>query len=141
MTDISQVKQIVSGRLTAAGFLPLGEYSAADSLLHKDEDIGFFGIREYRTEDEAMSHDGSKLFTEISCLVEIRLMGKAGGFSDYDEFIGLCDGFFFALAKEDGMIVNSAKLGGTVQSLPLRRLERTIELRVRICFEEECGNE
>ncbi|WP_295209276.1 hypothetical protein [Ruminococcus sp.] len=136
MTGISGITEVMISGLEAVGFTAMTEYSAADSLLHKDEFIGFCGVKECSVADEAMKFDGETLFVELEAKIELRLMGKACNFSDGAELAQKCDQLFIALEKDDSIAVNSAKLCETSQSLPLRRLEKKLELDVRVCIQE-----
>lgn len=123
--------------LGSAGFTAMSEYTSADSLLHRSEFIGFYGLKGYEVVDEVVGQGGKKLYTELVCHIGLRLMGKAGKYDDMEELQEKCESVMAGLAKSEVLNVISAKLGSAVQTLPLHRLERQAELSIGICGEED----
>ena len=129
----AEIKKILNG----AGFTAMGEYTSTDSLLHSGEAIGFYGLKGYDVVDEVIGQGGKKLYTEYTCHIDLRLMGKAGKYDDMEELQEKCESVMAELAKSEVLNVKSAKLGSAVQTLPLHRLERQAELSIGICSEED----
>ena len=139
MTGWTDTAAEIERILSAAGFVPMSEYTSSDSLLHRGEYLGFYGLKGYEAVDEAVSHDGVKVYTELVCDVQLRLMGKAGSYDDREELDEKCERVSKELEKSGVLLVRGAKLGSAVQSLPLRRLERQLALKVGICAEVDIG--
>lgn len=139
MTGWTDTAAEIERILLAAGFVPMSEYTSADSLLHRGEYLGFYGLKGYEAVDEAVSHDGVKVYTELVCDVQLRLMGKAGSYDDREELDEKCESVSKELEKSGVLLVRGAKLGSAVQSLPLHRLERQLDLKVGICAEVDIG--
>lgn len=137
MTGWADMAAEIEKILGAAGFTAMSEYTSADSLLHRGEFIGFYGLKGYEVVDEAVGQGGVKLYTELVCHIELRLMGKAGKYDDMEELQEKCESVMAGLAKSEVLNVKSAKLGSAVQTLPLHRLERQAELSIGICGEED----
>lgn len=137
MTGWADMAAEIEKILSVAGFTAMSEYTSADSLLHSGEFIGFYGQKGYEVIDEAVGQGGGKLYTELVCNIELRLMGKAGKYDDMEELQEKCEMVMAGLARSEVLNVISAKLGSAVQTLPLHRLERQAELTIGVCGEED----
>ncbi|MBR1740208.1 MAG: hypothetical protein IJ737_07935 [Ruminococcus sp.] len=123
--------------ISAAGFRPIEDFTAVDSLIYKDEAIGFYSLSGCRQKGKAFYHGNNRQYTEADCEYTVRLMGRACEFSDFGEFTGLCEELVEKLLTEGNLLVIGLEIGKAYQSMPLRRLARDLKLTVRICGSKE----
>ena len=123
--------------ITDAGFFPMTEFSAVDSLTHPQDMLAVICVE--NTSVTACAYDISdmKLYAQTDTLIKLRLYGKSGDFVDYDTFSAACDELFYALSASRELLICKMTASKTVQSMPLKRLERDIELTLRTNVTQE----
>ena len=134
--SVTEILDKISDKLLQAGFTPFEEFSAVDSLIHSDECLGIYSVKDCSVVAEALSHDTLTFGIELDYSIEIRLMGKACDYVDYEDFSEKCDRFFFNLINDEETLMKGIKIGKAFQSLPLKRIERDISFCVRVCLTE-----
>lgn len=117
--------------LDSSGFLPLTEFSAVDSLVHKDEMLGVMSFDGSQVVAQALTYNSGTFCIETDHRVCLHLYGKSGDFVDYDELTDACYNVFYDVAKDSGLLIVEMEMSKAVQSMPLKRLERRIEFTVR----------
>ncbi|MBO5576020.1 MAG: hypothetical protein J5956_06950 [Ruminococcus sp.] len=117
--------------LTASGFTPMTEFSAVDSLLHTDEMLGVICIENSAINAEALSNNSMNRYIECDHEIKLRLYGCSGDFVDYYPLANACYELFYAIAANENILVRKMDISKTVQSMPLKRLERIITLSAR----------
>ena len=132
-TTLDKISQI----LKSSGFFPMEDFTAVDSLIHSDKSIGFYTLKSCEVAGESISHDGRKFYVETDCVFEIRLMGKSGEFTDFEDFDRLCGNFFEKAVADDDILIKSMKMENVYQSMPLKRLSRNVMMSVRTMIEED----
>lgn len=132
--DTATIEQKLAGLLTAAGFKPVREFTAVDSLIYSDRCIGFYGLNEMADIGTAIYHDSDDIYTEVDCTYKIQLMGRSEAYTDYEDFNARCISLFSELAKDGTLLISSLSMGKACQSMPLKRLSRELTLKIRACF-------
>lgn len=134
---MDELFDVVTGLLEKCGFSAFGEFTAVDSLIHKDEYIGFYALKDCQLVGTAMGCTSKKLSAELDCCMSIRLMGKSCDHADVEEFTARCDDLYGKFIVDGGLLIRSMKLGKIYLSSPLNRLTRELTLNARICLEED----
>lgn len=132
-TTVLKIAQL----LEKAGFFPMEDFTAVDSLIHRDKPIGFYSLKSCNIAGEALSHDGRNFYVELDCDFEIRLMGKSCDFADYKQFDEMCAEFYKSAAEDGEMLIRNMKMDNVYQSMPLKRLARNMIMQVRVMVAEE----
>ncbi len=135
------VKQLAEQKLEDAGFTPFDEFTAVDSLIYRNSDIGFYSVKGIRLAGTAVEHETLKCAIEFDAEIEIKLMGKSCDFADYEEFAEKCQNLYRSFAGDRGLLTAGLELGKVYQAMPLKRLARSLVLNMRICLEEDGENE
>lgn len=131
------VRQLAVKKLEDAAFVPFQEFTAVDSLIYKNSDIGFYTIKELRLAGTAVHHETLKIALEFDAEIEIKLMGKSCDFADYEEFAEKCQRLYRSFAGDRTLLTSGLELGKVYQAMPLKRLARTLVLNMHICLEED----
>lgn len=135
--DTSTMLTKLSKLASKAGFKPFNEFSAVDSLIYKNNDIAFYNLKSCNEAATAILHNSLKFVVEVDCEFEVRLMGKACEFVDFNEFEKRCETFFNSLISDKGILVINMKSSKPYQSMPLSRLARDVSICLRFCVEED----
>lgn len=114
------------------GFVPMKEFSAVDSLVHKDEMLGVVSFEGSSAVAEAVVYESQNFCIETDHSICLHLYGKSGDFVDYDELTDACYGAFYDIVSDDGLLIVKMEMSKAVQSMPLKRLERCIRFTVRV---------
>ena len=107
MNAVNNFIHNISQVLTSSGFKPLEEFSAVDSLIYSDLELGFYSRKNSTDIGYALSCDGNKLSRQTEYEFEIRLMGISSDFSDYKTFDEKCSAFFKALSENDNFLLKT----------------------------------
>jgi hypothetical protein len=117
--------------LDERGFLPMTEFSAVDSLIHKDEMLGVMCFEGSQTVAEAITYSSGEFCIETDHRICLHLYGKSGDFVDYEDLTDACYNVFYDVLKDNDLLIVKMDISKAVQSMPLKRLERCIEFTVR----------
>lgn len=131
------IRQLAEQKLESAGFVPFEEFTAVDSLIYKNSDIGFYSVKGLRLAGTAVHHETLKIALEFDAEIEIKLMGKSCDFADYEDFSEKCQRLYRSFAGDRALLTSGLELGKVYQAMPLKRLARTLVLNMRICVEED----
>lgn len=123
--------------ISQAGFYPMTEFSAVDSLTHIEDMLGVISIETSSVTACAYNISDMKLYTQTDTSIKLHLYGKSGDFVDYDIFSQACDDLFYTLVSSEDLLICKMNQSRTTQSMPLKRLERVIELTVRTTQPQE----
>lgn len=134
--DITQAKEFISKKLSDSGFMAFEEFSAVDSLIHSDKQIGFYALKDLTANASCLHHESGNIFTQTDCVFEIKLMGTSSDYADFTSFDESCQALYARLLIGSECIVRSAELGRVYQSMPLKRLARELKLTLRLCVNE-----
>lgn len=113
------------------GFLPMEEFSAVDSLIHADEMLGVISYEGSDVVAEAMTYENGSYCMETDHRFCLHLYGKSGDFVDYEKHNEACCDLFYDIVSNDELLICKMEMSKAVQSMPLKRLERRLELTVR----------
>lgn len=130
-SSLVEVRSNVWGKLRAAGFEPMEEFNAVDSLLHPDDMLGVISFEGSSVVADALVYESGNFCVETDHHICLRLYGKSGDFVDYEELSDACYQVFFDIVSDEEMLICKMEMSAAVQSMPLRRLERTIKFTVR----------
>ena len=130
-SSLVEVRSNVWGKLRAAGFEPMEEFNAVDSLLHPDDMLGVISFEGSSVVADALVYESGNFCVETDHHICLRLYGKSGDFVDYEELSDACYQVFFDIVSDEEMLICKMEMSAAVQSMPLRRLERTIRFTVR----------
>ena len=133
--SLVDIENKVWAKLEAAGFEPMEEFNAVDSLLHPDDMLGVISFEGSSVAAEALVYESGNFCVETDHHICLRLYGKSGDFVDYSELSDACYAVFFDIVSDAGMLICKMEMSAAVQSMPLHRLERTIKFTVR-CSEK-----
>ena len=133
--SLLDIENKVWAKLEAAGFEPMEEFNAVDSLLHPDDMLGVISFEGSSVAAEALGCESGNFCVETDHHICLRLYGKSGDFVDYSELSDACYAVFFDIVSDAGMLICKMEMSAAVQSMPLHRLERTIKFTVR-CSEK-----
>ena len=136
-TDTRPFMVPLQNLLTAAGFFPMTEFSAVDSLAHPDDMLAVICPEGTCVTGCAYDISNMQLYAQTDVQIKLRLYGKSGDFVDYDTFSAACEELFYALAASRDLLICKMKASKTIQSMPLKRLERDIDLVLRINVSKE----
>lgn len=134
--DLSKAKELIARKLAEAGFTAFEEFTAADSLMHRDEQIAFYSLKEFTSNASCLHHENGSIFTQVDCVFEIKLMGTSSDYSDYLSFDDSCRELYASFMRGGEFILRSAELGSVFQSAPLKRLARVLRTTLRLCVKE-----
>ncbi len=134
---LKDIEQQLEAAVEASGFKAFREFSAVDSLIYNEQDIGFYALKKFKAVASSRHHESMKRYIEADCDYEIRLMGRSCKFSDYMEFYDRCQTLYSQIVTDSSLLVVSMELGDTYQSMPLKRLARDVKLTLRVCLKEE----
>ena len=135
MNTLKNFIQNLSSALQSAGFKPLEEFSAVDSMIYSDLNLGFYSRKNSSDVGYGLSCDGKTLYHQLEYEFEIRLMGISSDFADFKTFDEKCGNFYSALSESENFLLKTLKMGNTYQSLPLKRLARNVNLTARLSEE------
>lgn len=134
--EITTAKEFIAQKLAEAGFAAFEEFSAVDSLIHSDKQIGFYSLKECTSNASCLHHSSSSRFTQTDCVFEIKLMGTSSDYADFLTFDDSCQELYMDLINVGEFMIRSAELGRVYQSMPLKRLARELKLTLRLCVKE-----
>lgn len=132
--------ELINSILTNSGFKAMEDFTAVDSLIYKNNDIGFYSLNGCDIVGECLSCDGLTYSVELECEFEIRLMSKSTNYADFKSFDDLCSDFYESLVCSEELLIKNMKMGKPYQSMPLKRLERDMTLKVRTSIGEELSD-
>lgn len=135
------IRQLAERKLEGAGFVPFEEFTAVDSLIYKNSDIGFYSIKGLKLAGTAVHHTTLRMALEFDAEIEIKLMGKSCDFADYEDFSEKCQRLYRSFAGDRALLTSGLELGKVYQAMPLQRLARSLVLNMRICLEESQEDE
>lgn len=136
MENREGVFEILKEALTGVGFMAAEDFSAVDSLIHKEKYIGFFGESNCDVVGECIGLADEKYYCETELEIQVRLMGKSGDFTDAEEFDRMCKNLFAFLAADGRIVISSMVMGKMHQSMPLKRLQKDLKIKVRNLYRE-----
>lgn len=131
-TNLSVLTDLIS----QAGFMPMNEFSAVDSLIYCDKNLGIITIESCDIESETLAHDFSYYGVELNYHIKLRLMGNSCDYVDYDAFSECCDDLIMLILCDKTLIADNIRVGKTFQSMPLKRLERQLSFDLKVFITE-----
>ena len=133
--SLIELESKVWTKLAHAGFEPMVEFSAVDSLLQPDDMLGVICFEGADVVAEALVYESGNFCVETDHNICLHLYGKSGDFVDYEQLRDACYEVFFDIVSDEDLLICKMEMSPAVQSMPLRRLERTIKFTVR-CTEK-----
>lgn len=135
--EIIKAKELIAQKLAKAGFMAFEEFSAVDSLIHSDKQIGFYSLKDFTSSSSCVHHENGSIFTQLDCVFEIKLMGTSSNYADFLTFDNSSQELYMSLLNVSECMVTSTELGHVYQSMPLKRLARELKLTLRLCVKED----
>ena len=129
--SLIELESKVWSKLAHAGFEPMVEFSAVDSLVHPDDMLGVIRLENCSVVGQALENENLTYCIETDYRLDIHLFGKSGDFVDYETFSTACTQLFYDIVRDGSLIICKMEMSGASQSMPLRRLERIMSVTVR----------
>lgn len=120
---IESVKGVIKDIIEQVGLTAFDDFENADTLIHKDEYIAFFNVKNIEVARWVRAFDGRSYGTEVSGNAVIRVMGKCGNFSDCEQLNEVITQLICKLGFCSDIIITSIKREDISENRRLSRLE------------------
>lgn len=130
-SEIRNITASIEAILEQHGFVPVEEFSDVNYLDYSGIMFAFISFEGSTVVAEALPYRSDDFCLETDHKLCLHLYGRAEDFSDNSQHMEACYEVFYDIVANPYLPVCKIELSKAVQSMPLRRLERRIELTVR----------
>ena len=123
---VESVKGVIKNVIEQVGLTAFDDFENACTLMHQDEYIAFFNVKNIQMSRWVMAFDGKTYGAEISGHACIRVMGKRGNFSDCAQLNEVITQLICNLGFCSDIIITSIKREDISENRQLSRLEGEI---------------